>query len=249
MHFSTRISSISVRTSMLFSLNTRRAASHLTKFEKNRISEAAFKNLSLDDQVKTYYNGGAKFSIFQEQLEEKLLSEETSIKNAKNDINEIRMILKGDVEKCYKLFKNAVYKEDVITQIALSQAIFGMKWGKDETKDFSKIVKKNLEDFSYFADDGFARFNFVFNHVMKIESNWKTNEERGFKIFRLAANRGSLTAFLELKHIEWRRNTENYGFAVQLRPFVSQGEKPLDYCFEKMDVKPDPSCITKACTG
>lgn len=165
----------------------------------------------------------------QSPLDKSVVSLE-AIRNARGDINEIRIILKGSVENCHSLFKKAVEEGDVVTQIQLSYALFGMKWGKDSTRDFSSLTVSDLEIFSY-SLRGFLFFNSAYDEAMGITSDQRTREARGIKTFGLAASRGDLSAFLELMYQEWKPYTDSYGFAVQLRPFVGKGDKTLDNYF------------------
>lgn len=153
-----------------------------------------------------------------------------AVRQARGDINEIRMQLKGNVSACHDLFKQAVKEEDVISQIQLSQALFGMKWGKDKEKDFSSLQKADLEEFSYHSI-GFALFNSACEEILGVESDSGTQDARTVTTFRAAADRGYLSALLELMSEDWTGHTKSYGFAVQLRPFVGQGDKQLDHCF------------------
>lgn len=153
-----------------------------------------------------------------------------AIRHARGDINEIRILLKGSVETCNNLFKQAVEEGDVVSQIQLSHAFFGMKWGKDDTKDFSSLNARDLEIFPYYPRD-FALFNSAYDQAMGVEFDWKTRDARGAETFHAAASRGYLPAFLELKCQEWQRHKSSYGFAVQLQPFVGKGDRKLDYCF------------------
>lgn len=153
-----------------------------------------------------------------------------AIRHARGDINEIRMLLKGSVETCNNLFKQAVEKGDVVAQVQLSHALFGMKWGKDDSKDFSSLSARDLEAFSYYPRE-FALFNSAYDQAMGVKSDWRTHDARGKETFRTAASRDYLPAFLELKCKEWNLHRSSYGFAVQLRPFVGKGDRPLDYHF------------------
>lgn len=153
-----------------------------------------------------------------------------SVRNAGGDINKIRMLLKGNVKACHSLFKQAEKEEDVVTQIQLSHALFGMKWGKDDTKDFSSLTIGDLETFSYYPNE-FMLFNSAYDQAMEVTSGWEKRENRGTETFRLAASRGYLPAFLELTCKEWNWRKSSFGFAVQLRPFVGKGDKRLDYYF------------------
>ncbi|MBS0624355.1 MAG: hypothetical protein JSS62_07045 [Verrucomicrobia bacterium] len=159
-----------------------------------------------------------------------LKSLKSAVIDARGNINEIRMLLKGDVESLKLLFKIAVEEGDVVTQIQLSHALFGIKWGKDNTKDFSSLVVGDLEAFSYYPRE-FELFNSAYDLAMEVEADRKTCDARGLETFRMAASRGYLPAFLELTSKEWGKYTSSYGFAVQLQPFVGKGDKLLDYYF------------------
>lgn len=174
--------------------------------------------------------GGSTPTLFQSGLNVTTTNLKGRVLEARGDINEIRMLLKGSVETCLKLFKDAVEEGDVITQIQLSHALFGMQWGKDDTKDFSSLVVGDLETFYYYPTK-FALFNSAYDRAMGVESDRRTRDARGAETFRLAANRGSLPAFLELMSKEWKWHTGSYGIAVQLRPFVGKGDRQLDYSF------------------
>lgn len=153
-----------------------------------------------------------------------------AIRHARGNINEIRMLLKGDCEACLCLFKQAVEEGDVISQIQLSQALQGIKWGEDGKKDFSRLEKRDLEEYSYYTH-GLDLFNEAYDEAMGVESGIATGEARSHAVFRAAADLGYLPAFLELVSEVWEGHTKSYGFAVQLRPFVGKGEKELDYYF------------------
>ena len=156
----------------------------------------------------------------------------TSVRDTRGNINEIRLLLKGNVETCYRLFREAVEEGDAVTQIQLSHALFGIKWGKDQEKDFSSLVVLDLEEFSYYPR-AFALFNSAYDEAMGLEIDRKRNKARGIETFAKAADQGYLPAVLELKHTKWKWNSDSYGFAVQLRPFVGKGDKRLDYYFGK----------------
>ena len=175
-------------------------------------------------------SGGLTPSIFQPVPDVTTTNLKAAVMGARSNINEIRMLLKGNIETCQKLFKEAVKEGDAITQIQLSHALFGMKWGKDDTKDYSSLIAEALETFSYYPRE-FALFNSAYDQSMRVESDWKTRDIRGDETFRIAAGRGYLPAFLELKSKEWKSHTNSYGFAVQLRPFVAKGDRQLDYFF------------------
>jgi len=153
-----------------------------------------------------------------------------AIRHARGNINEIRMRLKGDEKACLALFRQAVEEGDAISQIQLSQALFGMKWGKDSAKVFALLTIEDLEPFSYYPQD-FLLFNSAYDEAMEIRPNFSMYETRGKKVFGQAADRGYLPAFLELKCAEWQWRKDSYGFAVQLRPFVGKGDRLLDFFF------------------
>lgn len=166
----------------------------------------------------------------QSLLDEPLTKLKASIIEARGDINQIRMLLKGNVELCKKLFKEAVNEDDAITQIQLSYAYAGIKQGNDDTKDFSSLTIGDLETFFYYPAE-FELFNTAYDMLMEVKSDWKTSETRSLETFRIAASRGYLPAFLELKHKAWKQHQNWYCFAVQLRPFIGKGDRFLDYYF------------------
>lgn len=140
------------------------------------------------------------------------------------------MLLKGSVETCNNLFRQAVEEGDVVSQIQLSHALFGMDCGKDGLKDFSSLSARDLETFSYYPKR-FALFNSAYEQAMGVEFDWRTPDALAKETFRAAASRGYLPAFLELKCYEWKYNPNSYGLAVQLQPFVGKGDIQLDYHF------------------
>jgi hypothetical protein len=154
------------------------------------------------------------------------------IRQAKGNINAIRFVLKGDLEVCKNLFKKALEEDDIVLQIQLSHAFFGIKWGHDDAKDFSCLTVDSLETFSYYPRD-FELFTTVYNIVLGNNSDPREQRIFGYETFRLAAKQGYLPAFLEHTCAIWRLNTNNYGFAAKLRPFVGKGDKHLDYYFGK----------------
>jgi hypothetical protein len=154
-----------------------------------------------------------------------------AVKDTRGDINQIRMLLKGNSGTCLKLFKEAVAEGDTITQIQLSHALFGMRWGKDQERDFSSLAVGDLEKFSYTPRE-FVLFKAAYDEAMGEESDWEQRQNKDIETYRIAANHGYLSAFLELMGNEWRGHSSySYGFAVQLRPFVGKGERQLDYHF------------------
>lgn len=161
-----------------------------------------------------------------------------AIRSAKGDINAMRMLLKGNLEACLRLFRAAVAEADVTTQIQLSYALHGMELGKDATKDFSLLHVTHLETFDY-SGRGFGLFSTAYDRAMRVISTWTESEDRAAETFRLAARHGYLPAVLEHLYAEWDNkidsdyldHKETYGFAVQLRPFVGQGNKDLDFLF------------------
>lgn len=153
-----------------------------------------------------------------------------TIRDARGDINQIRILLKGSEETCNDLFRKAVEEGDAVLQIQLSHAFFGMRWGKDKEKDFSSLHAHHLETFSYYPR-AFQLFNSVYARVMGVQSDEETCNARAQETFQLAASFGYLPAFLELKCVEWEMFVGSYGFAVQLQPFVGKDDRLLDYYF------------------
>ena len=126
-------------------------------------------------------------STIQTHFDKKVLPLEI-IREARGDINEIRMLLKGSKETCLNLFKQAVEEGDAISQIQLSQAFFGIAWGKDESKDFSLLSARDLETFSYYPRS-FGLFNEVYDQAMGEKFNLNVRDARGTETFRSAASR------------------------------------------------------------
>lgn len=153
-----------------------------------------------------------------------------AVRNARGDINEIRMLLKGDEAACLDLFRQAIEEGDAVAQIQLSQALTCMKRGKDSLKDFSSLVVTDLEEFAYYPKE-FVLFESTYTQLMGPGVEWEALRSTAKETFALAANRGYLPALLELKHREWINNRESYGFAAELRPFVGKGDRLLDYHF------------------
>lgn len=153
-----------------------------------------------------------------------------SVIEARGDINQIRMLLKGNVQNCKELFMQAVRENDAITQIQLSHAFFGMKRGQDHMKDFSNLAAQDLEEFFYYPRE-FGLFNSAYDELMGVKSDLTDQETRASETFITAASRGYLPALLELKHKEWKCCSSSFGFAVQLLPFVGKGDSQLDYFF------------------
>jgi hypothetical protein len=141
-------------------------------------------------------------------------------------------LLQGSKEACLHLFRKAVEEDDVISQIELSQAFFGIQWGKDNEKDFSSIDYRDLEEFSYYPKE-FLLFNSVYGEAMEMPYDWQAREARSTETFTRASEMGCLPAILELKHSQWKWNSNSYGFAVELLPFVGKGDQKIDYCFGK----------------
>lgn len=152
------------------------------------------------------------------------------IKDAKGDINQLRMLLKGNNELCYRLFKEALEVGDVISQIQLSQASYGIIWGNDGERDFSLLTSNDLEDFDYYPRN-FDLFNFVYRKATGHDPEFIELDKKAFKVFSEAAELGYLPAILELNYRAWHLSSDSYGFAVQLKPFVDKGDKRIDYYF------------------
>lgn len=153
-----------------------------------------------------------------------------TIKNAGDDINQIRKLLKENKEICLELFRKAIKEGDSISQIQLSQAYFGIKYREEESKNFSPTQNEDLDAFCYYPKD-FYLFTSTYREAMKSEYNYKMDNEIAEKTFRDAANKGYLPAFLERTDKIWENHTKSYGFAVQLQPFVGKGDKVIDYYF------------------
>lgn len=176
--------------------------------------------------------------IFSERLHKEMLALE-AIRLCRGNINEIRMLFKGNIEECIRLFKDAVKEKDVILQIELSYALYGMREGKDNAKDFSAMVVGDLETFTY-SFKGFELFISAYDQAMEVISNFYEAQDRAAETFRLAANRDYLPAVLEHLYALWDNkyetgyfvdHRETFGFAVQLRPFINRGNRDFDLLF------------------
>lgn len=155
-----------------------------------------------------------------------------SVENCGGNINVIRILLKGDENTCLKLFKKAVSQNYFSLQIQLSKAFYGMRWGKDRSRDLTKISPKDLEDYLY-CNRRYRLFTSVYNQAFNIksESDPEVETERAISTFNAAAELGYLPARLELLLAKSQLNSQTYKFAVQLRPFVGQGCNELDFYF------------------
>lgn len=147
-----------------------------------------------------------------------------SVKRACGDVNQIRMLLKGSLDKCVVLFKEAVKANDAVVQIQLSHAYYGILWGKDNEKDFSSISNHDLDEYEYYP----RKFDLYRNIY---QCAFGVNETSANETFFVAAYQGYLPAILELHHEKWASPEDKYGFAVSLRPYVGKGDKRLDYYF------------------
>lgn len=150
---------------------------------------------------------------------------------AKNgNINEIRMLLKGDVQTLYSLFREAVEEGDAITEIVLSYALFGIKWGKDRLRDFRATRLSDLEEFEFYPRN-FALLNIAYDAAFESFSTPLEQTIRGVETFVKAIDLNFLPAILEFHHAFWYDKFASFGFATSLRPFVGKGDKQLDYFF------------------
>ncbi|MBM3201784.1 MAG: hypothetical protein FJZ56_05195 [Chlamydiae bacterium] len=155
-----------------------------------------------------------------------------TIREYADDINTIRMHLKGSFDACEYLFSQAVHKNDPISQIALSYAYHQMKLSNDDAKDFSQISVHDLESFNCYPR-GFFHYSALYQETFCISSDFQTEELRAEKVYQQAASLGYLPAILELNYKKWGKYAVSYGFAADLRPFVGKGNKILDYAFGK----------------
>lgn len=114
-----------------------------------------------------------------------------AVRKANGDINEIRMLLKGNKEACLRLFRQAVAAEDFISQIQLSQVFYAMKWSKDMEKKFPDLKKENLEKYDFFPHR-ITIFNLAFDRAYDRICNEKVHKERGEKVFEQAEKQGYL---------------------------------------------------------
>lgn len=150
------------------------------------------------------------------------------IRNANGNINQIRLLLKGNLTLCLTLFRKALKEDDVISQIHLSRAYYGMVWGKDNERYCFYIDE--FEDYYYYP-----RLFLIYSNVHEMATgeklDWRESDARDLKIFKRAAELGDLSAILEVKHAEWFRHTESYGFASELYPYIDKGDKMVEFYF------------------
>lgn len=106
-----------------------------------------------------------------------------------------------------------------------------MTWGKDSEKNNDSW---EFEKFDYCPHKEFSFFRMVYDKAMgQLDS--EESKVMAFKAFRQAAKLGDLSVILALKFNEWTYhrycNLDNFGLAVELRPYVDKGNKLLDYYF------------------
>lgn len=152
------------------------------------------------------------------------------IENANGDIKKIRFLLKGNRQAGLELFKEAIAKENAVLQIQLSYALYEMKIAKDLEKDFSSLTANDLESLSYYPRN-FVLFNLAYDEATGLKSSRPEKEMRALSTFGAAVNHGYFPAVLELNYNKWAPNIDTYGFAVQLRRYVGQGDKRIDFYF------------------
>jgi hypothetical protein len=152
------------------------------------------------------------------------------IRQANGDINAVRMLFKGDEKACLELFSEAVKEGDVITQIQLSHVLFYMRSRKDSDRDFYRLEATDLEESRYHPSE-FEHYNQAYDEAVEKEPQLKLRYTRAYEVFRQAAGLGFLPAVLEFLCEKRKWETETYGFAVELRRYVGQGDKTLDYYF------------------
>lgn len=157
-----------------------------------------------------------------------------AIKSANGNINEIRLLLKGDKDECYRLLREAIAQDDAVIQIQLSYALVGIEWGDDKNRDFSSAVASDLEDYLYYPR-GFYSFNEAYDDALSLEFDLHEHDKRGAETFKKASALGYLPAVIELLYIEWAGKTASsefaLAFALVLQPYVGKGDKYLDYDF------------------
>lgn len=147
--------------------------------------------------------------------------------------NLMRMQMRGDEQKVLSLFKEAVDNNDPVAQIELSRVLWGMRWGEDKEKDFSKLSVDKLQRYFYYHE-AFDIFNSVFDEAFGLAFDYKMRDQRALETFTKAwEENGYLPAKLGLLAKAWRWHEESYCFAMQLYPYVGQGDREVDYAFGK----------------
>lgn len=155
-----------------------------------------------------------------------------AIKGVNGNIREIRLLLRGNVDACLRLFREAIEQDDVVTQIQLSYAWYGMRRGKDKDRDFFDLVVNDLEDIYYYFSE-FGLFSSAYNEALSLKIDVCEHKKRGIEAFKKASDLGYLPAVLELSCTKWSLQIDHnsYGLAVELRPYLGKGDKHLDYYF------------------
>lgn len=152
-----------------------------------------------------------------------------TIQKLNGDIREIRFLLRGNRNECYRLLQEAIIQDSSVIQIQLSFALFGMKKGKDHEKDFSFLTTTNLEDFQYYPNR-FSLLSIAYSEVFQ-ETEVYYNLDHIENVFKKASALGYFPASFELLHYQWETFHNHYVFATQLHPGVGKGNITIDYFY------------------
>lgn len=167
--------------------------------------------------------------FFQPNITERSINLHT-IEKANGNINQIVSLINENKETCLALFREALEQENSIAQIQLSQAYCEINWRENEPKDSVSTQNENFDPFFYYPRE-FDLFIKTYRAAMRREPDYETEKQIAEQTFWEAADQGYLPAFLEFTDKMWGNETKSYGFALQLRPFVNQGNKVIDYHF------------------
>lgn len=154
------------------------------------------------------------------------------IRRARGDTGTLRMLLKGSIAECLRLFIKAGRDGDVITQIELALAFSLMRKHKDQNKDVIEFQPSGIMGCSYYSRQFEpCPFNTVWDIAYGKKDCFANKEGKGTQAIKRAAELGYLPAILEQKYQEWQGCTNSYGFASSLTPYVGKGFGCLDYQF------------------
>lgn len=148
------------------------------------------------------------------------------VRQQSGDINKIRFLMKGDFPRCLNLFQQAINERDYVSQIELAYCYYGMKWGKDDKKQYTNVSQ--MEKYDYYPHE-YLLYRGINDEINKL--NYDDSQRMAKEAYMNAYKLGYLPAVLEYLYFQWRLNTSNYGFAMQLLPYIGKGDNNIDYYF------------------
>lgn len=168
-----------------------------------------------------------------------------NVRETRGNINELRILLRGNPEHCCHLFRQALEEHDHVSQIQLAQALYGIKTGNDSMKDFSELEARDLEDFVFYPHN-FALYRLAYLDTFKSELGLDDEDnilaqknagsiagEQAEHAFTYTAGQDYLPAILELEYKKAYPSINTQEFALQLKPHVDRGDKFIDYFYGK----------------